>query len=212
MTLTDQIKSIDLAALVETEGINLQRRGNKYICLCPFHDDHNPSMNVFTDNHYKCYACGEYGDAVDFIKRLHGFSTKEALQHLGINQGPVTANMRQRIAEAERRRKQKKQHKQFESDLIFTLGTLIREGHKTTEGIKTIEGMENAAGVIDRLPWWEYCHDTLIHGTDDEKQQCLEALKDMPIKKCNRIFNPDFDFSGWLRKFIANGTVRPANQ
>jgi hypothetical protein len=212
MTLTQQIKNIDLVVLMKAEGINLQRWGNKYIGLCPFHDDHNPSMNVFTDNHYKCYACGEYGDAVDFIKRSHSFSTKEALQHLGVNQGPVTADMLQRIAETDRKRKEKEQHRQHESDLIFTLSKLIHHAYSVMAGIKTIEDMENIAEVIDRLPWWEYCHDTLIYGTDDEKQKCLEDLKDMPLKKRDRIFNPDFDFSGWLRKFIANGTDRRANQ
>ena len=47
-------------------------------------------------------------------------------------------------------------------------------------------------------------------GNDDEKEECMEALQDMPIKKRDRIFNQDFDFSGWLRKFIANGNSTTA--
>jgi DNA polymerase I-like protein with 3'-5' exonuclease and polymerase domains len=30
--------------------------------LCPFHDDHNPSLQIYSDGHYHCYACGAHGD------------------------------------------------------------------------------------------------------------------------------------------------------
>jgi hypothetical protein len=35
------------------------RGGNKIIC--PFHDDHNPSLELYADGHYHCYACGAHG-------------------------------------------------------------------------------------------------------------------------------------------------------
>jgi DNA polymerase I-like protein with 3'-5' exonuclease and polymerase domains len=28
---------------------------------CPFHDDHNPSLELYADGHYHCYACGAHG-------------------------------------------------------------------------------------------------------------------------------------------------------
>lgn len=36
--------------------------------LCPFHEDSNPSMKLYTDkNKFKCYGCGFYGGPIDFV-------------------------------------------------------------------------------------------------------------------------------------------------
>lgn len=39
--------------------------------VCPFHEDVNPSMNVYLeDGSWFCFGCGESGDAVKFVKKL----------------------------------------------------------------------------------------------------------------------------------------------
>lgn len=39
--------------------------------VCPFHEDVNPSMNVYLeDGTWFCFGCGESGDAVKFVKKL----------------------------------------------------------------------------------------------------------------------------------------------
>jgi DNA primase len=200
MNLTQQIKDIDLAELVESEGIKLKRG----VCCCPLHNDTNPSFHVYQDNHFKCFGCGEYGDAADFIQRLHGLSFKEALQHLGIKQGPVTVEMRNRIKQAKQRREEKEKSQRDISDLVHTLSFLIRNSRKAMNSL-THKNFNDLCEILDPLPWWEHCHDTLIHGTDEEKIQCLEDLKDFPIKQRDKIFKSDFDFSSWLRNF-ANGS------
>src|SRR5262249_8171801 len=30
--------------------------------ICPFHDDHDPSLQLYADGHYHCYVCGAHGD------------------------------------------------------------------------------------------------------------------------------------------------------
>jgi DNA primase len=200
-TLTQQIKDHDLASLVKAEGINLQRQGNKHIGLCPFHDDHNPSMNVFTDNHYKCYACGEYGDPVDLIQKLHGFTFKEALQHLGIKSGPMTADIRQRIAETERKRKEKEEYEQTRKNLMFTLAVEIRKAKKVIANIKTVEDMEAVAELFDKLPYWEHCWDILFEGDQQDVKAVMEALKGLKLINRKPLFKPDFDYRQWLKDF-----------
>ncbi len=206
MTLTQQIKDIDLSALVEAEGINLQRQGNNFIGLCPFHNDTRPSMSVFSDNHFKCWACGEYGDAVDFIKRLNGFSTKQALQHLGIKQGPVTADMRRRIAESERKRKAKEEYEQTRKNLMFTLAVEIRKAKKVIANIKTVEDMEAVAELFDKLPYWEHCWDILFEGDQQDVKAVMEALKGLKLINRKPLFKPDFDYRQWLRDFTNERT------
>lgn len=42
--------------------------------LCPFHDDHHPSLSVCVTGRgtWKCHACGAHGDLVDFHERSTG--------------------------------------------------------------------------------------------------------------------------------------------
>lgn len=37
-------------------------------CLCPFHDDHTPSMTFSTTkNRFRCYVCGAHGSTIDLV-------------------------------------------------------------------------------------------------------------------------------------------------
>ena len=49
---------------------------------CPFHaGDDTPSLQLYPD-HWKCYGCGEHGDAVDLAARIRSAEPKEAAQWL----------------------------------------------------------------------------------------------------------------------------------
>ena len=45
------------------EKTNFTGTGNKI--LCPFHNDHSPSLELYADGHYHCYVCGAHGDIED---------------------------------------------------------------------------------------------------------------------------------------------------
>jgi hypothetical protein len=207
LTLTQQIKGIDLVSLMKAEGINLQRRGNKYIGLCPFHDDHNPSMNVFADNHLKCWACGVYYDPLDYVCERHGLSVKEGLKYLGISTGPMTAEMRQRIAEKDRKKLQKEKYEQKCKNLMFTLSAEIRKAEKVIANIKTTENMEAAAELFHKLPFWEHCWNVLFEGDQQDVKAVMNQLKGMKLIERNFLFEPDFDYLQWLRDFTNGRTV-----
>ena len=54
-------------------------QGDKMTGLCPFHDDKNASFSVdLKKGLYKCFACGEEGNYIDFVAKTRGLSTKEA--------------------------------------------------------------------------------------------------------------------------------------
>jgi DNA primase catalytic core len=51
--------------------------------LCPFHDDHNPSLQLYRDsNKFHCFVCGAHGDIYDLIKKCKGYDFREALEWL----------------------------------------------------------------------------------------------------------------------------------
>lgn len=49
--------------------------------LCPFHDDHNPSMGI-KNNRFYCFACGESGDVIDFVMKKEGLNFTQAVKFL----------------------------------------------------------------------------------------------------------------------------------
>jgi len=72
---------------------NGTRRGAECRVLCPFHDDHDPSMDVNVESGvFVCRACGAGGDAVEFYRlRLGLAAAEDAIQalreRLAIRQG-----------------------------------------------------------------------------------------------------------------------------
>ena len=54
-------------------GINYQASGHQVKVLCPFHDDHKPSLGVNLEKGvYNCFACGAGGNALDFVAHMEG--------------------------------------------------------------------------------------------------------------------------------------------
>lgn len=73
------------ANIVEVIGqhLKLTRRGAVHIGLCPFHDEKSPSFTVYsTTNTFKCFGCGEGGDAVHFLIEHKGLTYPEALEEI----------------------------------------------------------------------------------------------------------------------------------
>lgn len=69
-------------ALVERH-VRLQRRGNSYVGLCPFHQEKSPSFHVVPSKKiYHCFGCSEGGDAFRFLMNLEGLSFMEAVKEL----------------------------------------------------------------------------------------------------------------------------------
>ena len=70
------------------EHIALQRKGREMVCLCPFHDDHKPSMSVVPQKQiFHCFVCGTGGDVFAFVMKYHRMTFPEALRHLADRAG-----------------------------------------------------------------------------------------------------------------------------
>ncbi|MEO1130841.1 MAG: DNA primase, partial [Planctomycetota bacterium] len=81
------LESTDIAGLIG-EHLALRARGREYIGLCPFHDDHKPSMYVVPHKQiFHCFSCGAGGNAIDFVMKYHGMDFREALRFLADRAG-----------------------------------------------------------------------------------------------------------------------------
>ena len=60
--------------------IPLTQKGKNYFCVCPFHDDHSPSMSLSTEKQiYKCFSCGATGNVFTFVSEYENVSFIEAV-------------------------------------------------------------------------------------------------------------------------------------
>ncbi len=60
--------------------IPLTQKGRNYLGVCPFHDDHSPSMSVSSEKQiYKCFACGAAGNVFTFVQDYENVSFAEAV-------------------------------------------------------------------------------------------------------------------------------------
>ena len=82
-------EAVDLVALI-SEFVPLDQKGREWVGICPFHDDHKPSMRVVTHKEqpfYKCFSCGASGDCFEFVKNYLKKDFGEALRFLAERHG-----------------------------------------------------------------------------------------------------------------------------
>ena len=88
----DRLKrDVDLAALVRSRGIELRSHGANLLGLCPFHNDHEPSLVITpAKNLWNCLgACGKGGSVIDWVMRSEGVSFRHAVELLRERGGAV---------------------------------------------------------------------------------------------------------------------------
>jgi len=81
---------IDTADIIDVIGdfVNLHRAGTNYKGLCPFHNEKTPSFVVSPQKQiFKCFGCGESGNAVSFIMKHEQISFAEAIKWLAKRYG-----------------------------------------------------------------------------------------------------------------------------
>lgn len=73
-------KSVNIVDVISSY-MPLTKKGKNYFGVCPFHDDHSPSMSVAEDKQiYKCFSCGESGNVFTFLEKYENISFLEAVK------------------------------------------------------------------------------------------------------------------------------------
>ncbi len=86
--IISQIKSqIPINELI-SEFTSVKRSGRGYVCICPFHDDHHPSLQINPQKGiFKCFACGTGGDLITFYALINKKKWAEAVGELAVKYG-----------------------------------------------------------------------------------------------------------------------------
>ncbi len=78
--INDIRASADIVAIIGSY-IPLTQKGKNFVGVCPFHDDHSPSMSVSPEKQiYKCFACGASGNVFTFVAEYENVSFIEAVR------------------------------------------------------------------------------------------------------------------------------------
>lgn len=77
--IEDIRKNSDIVQVVSSR-INVIKKGNGYVAVCPFHNDTNPSMMINKEMQiFKCFACNKGGNVFTFIADYDKCSFQESV-------------------------------------------------------------------------------------------------------------------------------------
>jgi DNA primase len=104
--IVNQVQQANDIVDVISEHVNLVKKGREMVGLCPFHDDHRPSMNVNAVKQiFKCFACGVGGDVFKFVQMRENLSFSQAIERLaervGIKLRPKTGDWRPKTQDSD---------------------------------------------------------------------------------------------------------------
>ena len=84
-----------------TIGSDAKRDGQDILIVCPFHNDHKPSLRVYggrSHEGYHCFSCGANGTWPHLYKEVRNCGWKEAYEELGMEFRPEDAPKKEHVA------------------------------------------------------------------------------------------------------------------
>lgn len=77
--INDIRNAVDIVEIISSY-LPLTAKGKNYFGVCPFHDDHSPSMSVSKEKQiYTCFSCGATGNVFKFLQEYENISFLEAV-------------------------------------------------------------------------------------------------------------------------------------
>lgn len=121
---------------VVSEYIPLTPKGKNFFGVCPFHDDHSPSMSVSREKQiYTCFTCKASGNVISFVMDYENVSYLEALRILGERVG-IKLDVNSRVSS-------KKQEFKEEYEIYDTALKFYKNNLNTKFGEKAKEYLHN---------------------------------------------------------------------
>lgn len=80
--LAKEIKSrADIVDVISHYLSSVQKKGRRYVAMCPFHDDHDPSLQIDKEKQiFRCFVCDSSGDVFSFVQKHENCSFVEAMR------------------------------------------------------------------------------------------------------------------------------------
>ena len=122
--------------------VALQRRGRRYVGLCPFHSERTPSFSVSPDRQlFHCFGCQAGGDLFGYVMRLEGVGFPEAVRMVAEAASIPLPEERSADPEEHRRRAHR--------DALLSANALALEHFRANlEGRRRAEGRDAALAYL----------------------------------------------------------------
>lgn len=185
----ERVTALDAARFY---GLEFDRRGQK--AICPFHNDHKPSLTFKRNGRFKCYSCGASGSSIDLTAKIMNLDAIGAVRRLNedfalgleLDRKPTEAEKK----EAQQRRDIADAHDAFEawrSDFILKLCYAYREGHLLLKDFPGLDKLTDQQATALRMQATiEYWIEVLSDGTPREQAQIYREREGIGkwIEKC----------------------------
>ncbi len=87
-SVIEEIKARTSMADIVSRYLTLQRKGDRFWGLCPFHDEKTPSFSVLPEKgFFHCFGCGKSGSLFDFIMEMEHLNFPESVRYLAEEAG-----------------------------------------------------------------------------------------------------------------------------
>ena len=78
--ISEVLAKADIVQVI-SNYVNVIKKGNSFVAVCPFHNDTNPSMQISpTKQIFRCFACGTGGNAFGFVQKYEKISFIESVK------------------------------------------------------------------------------------------------------------------------------------
>lgn len=162
---------------VISDYLNLKQRGRNYVAVCPFHDDHSPSLVVSRERQmFTCFTCKTSGNVFSFVMKYENVSFPEAVQTVAKKIGYTLKGDFSNFKES-------KYKKEFE--IMDFVTKYYTNNINTTSGINALKYLENRGITKDIIK--EFNIGLALDKKDDlynillKKNYSLEDLSDLGL-------------------------------
>lgn len=109
-TIDRVFEEVDIVDAIAKTGVEMKQEGKEMVGCCPFHNEKSASFKVNrAKGMYKCFGCGEGGNAVNFYMKNQGLSYPEAIRTLA-KQNNIEVVEEEKADPESQKRQERNQH------------------------------------------------------------------------------------------------------
>lgn len=136
-TILDISRKVNIVDVI-SDYLPLTMKGKNYFAVCPFHDDHNPSLSISPEKQiYTCFVCGASGNVFNFVMNYEKISFINAVNKVALRAG-INLNIKDTNVKLNTNNKYEKFYKIFDTSLKY-----YKNNIKTVYGKEAITYLHN---------------------------------------------------------------------
>lgn len=157
----------------------IEKKGKNYFAICPFHDDHNPSLSISPEKQiYTCFVCGASGNVFNFVMNYENISFSSAVLKVA-NLAGINIDIKQDNKETLRDKKYDSYYK------IFDIANKYYQNNLNSKyGTKALEYLKKRNITKDIIKEFEIglsLNDNLISKLLSSKGYNLNSLEELGL-------------------------------